>query len=156
MSVWTCCGFRWQVGPTWKHFKRLTCCGFRRQGGPTWRHFKKKNLLVFIVECCCVMLKCQCELAVVSDGRRTRHEVGGGWPPPVPSAPPPGLHCVHPGKAVSFFVLLSIGVKISTGSLSLSLYCLVMAWKCPQAVILFVPLSIGVKMSTDSLSLCTT
>ena len=70
---------------------------------------------------------------MVSDGRWTRREVGGGWPPPVPSASPPGLHCVHAGKAVSFFVLLSIGVKMSTVSL-------------------FVLLSVGGRMSTGSLS----
>ena len=84
------------------------------------------------------MLRCQREPAVVSDGRWTRCEVGGGWPPPVPSASPPGFHCVHPGKAVSFFVLLGDGVRMFPGSLSL-----------------FVPLSVGVRMSTGSLSLCT-
>ena len=67
---------------------------------------------------------------MVSDGRWTRREVGGGWPPPVPSASPPGLHCVHAGKAVSFFVLLSIGVKMST----VSLFVLLSVEECPQAV----------------------
>ena len=95
-------------------------------------HFKNKPSSSLY--CCCVMRRCQCERAVVSDGRRTRREVGGGWPPPVPSASPPGLHCVHPGKAVPFFVPLSVGVRMAPGSLSL---CTAQASQHPQVELMY-------------------
>ena len=119
------------------------------------------------------MLRCQCERAVVSDGRWAWRECTlktnllllfivvvwcGGVSVNVlwfQTAGGPDVKWVEGGRPLFRVRLHLVSTVYTQVRPSLSLYRLVLEWEWPQAVSLFVPLGVGVRMTPGSLSLCT-